>query len=245
MHGVWAPPIAGVDIQRIAADMSGRGYGIIPDFISAAGLAPLRNLAQDAVQTSGGEYVHLRDFNALQGTVLRDLLRSASFKTFCQELYKIGTSDNIAPEADFYTVLRCLKGNTGQRHSYRFHYDSYVVTVLLPISIPDESQHGNLLIIPHCRPIRKSYFRNLLDKIIIDNPLSQYRLKVGALRKKFDYASIRLCPGDLYFFWGYQSIHTNEPCLPDQLRATALFHYGDPHQNSRVRALIRRVRKPL
>jgi hypothetical protein len=53
--------------------------------------------------------------------------------------------------------------------------------------------------------------------------------------------SIRMKPGSLYFFWGYRSVHTNEPCDPDKLRATALFHYGDPHQDSRTRALIRRV----
>ena len=46
----------------------------------------------------------------------------------------------------------------------------------------------------------------------------------------------------MYFFWGYRSIHTNEPCDPDKLRATALFHYGDPHRNSKTRAMIRRAK---
>jgi len=49
--------------------------------------------------------------------------------------------------------------------------------------------------------------------------------------------------GTICFFWGYRSIHTNEPCDPAKLRATALFHYGDPHLGSRARALIRRIRE--
>jgi hypothetical protein len=46
-------------------------------------------------------------------------------------------------------------------------------------------------------------------------------------------------PGNLYLFWGYRSIHTNEPCDPDKIRATALFHYVDPHIGSRLKRALR------
>ena len=41
---------------------------------------------------------------------------------------------------------------------------------------------------------------------------------------------IKMVPGNLYLFWGYRSVHTNEPCDPASIRATALFHYANPHQ---------------
>ena len=50
---------------------------------------------------------------------------------------------------------------------------------------------------------------------------------------------IKLKPGNLYLFWGYRSIHTNEPCDPDKTRATALFHYVDPHTDSRLKRALR------
>lgn len=44
-----------------------------------------------------------------------------------------------------------------------------------------------------------------------------------------------MVPGKLYLFWGYRSIHTNEPCDPDAIGATALFHFADPHSNSTLK----------
>jgi hypothetical protein len=35
-------------------------------------------------------------------------------------------------------------------------------------------------------------------------------------------------------------VHTNMPCDPDKVRATALFHFGDPHSDSRLKRLLRR-----
>jgi hypothetical protein len=32
-----------------------------------------------------------------------------------------------------------------------------------------------------------------------------------------------MIPGNLYFFWGYRTVHANEACDPDKIRATALW----------------------
>jgi hypothetical protein len=50
-------------------------------------------------------------------------------------------------------------------------------------------------------------------------------------------------PGDLYFFWGYQSLHGNEPCYASSVRATALFHFADPHENSALTRAIQAMRR--
>jgi hypothetical protein len=52
-----------------------------------------------------------------------------------------------------------------------------------------------------------------------------------------------MSPGDIYFFWGYQSLHGNEPCYASSVRATALFHYADPHENSFVATAIQGLRR--
>ena len=51
---------------------------------------------------------------------------------------------------------------------------------------------------------------------------------------------LKLVPGNLYLFLGFQTCHGNAPCSVEALRATALFHYSDPFHDSRfVKALER------
>ena len=101
--------------------------------------------------------------------------------------------------------------------------------MLIPVVIPMTGQTGDFLMLPNMRAIRKRYLFNVVDKVILDNPVSQWALRkltqMGAIRL----TRIKLTPGNAYFFWGYRSVHTNEPCDPDQVRATALFHYANPH----------------
>ena len=110
-----------------------------------------------------------------------------------------------------------------------FHYDSYIVTALVPIQIPRDGMAGDLLMYPNTRKVRKSYLHNAVDKVMLDNPLSQRLLKASMNTKRFKPVRIKMLPGHLYFFWGYRSVHTNEPCDADKVRATALFHFANPH----------------
>jgi len=65
-------------------------------------------------------------------------------------------------------------------------------------------------------------------------------LRNMAARQADRFVRLPMIPGDLYFFWGYRSVHTNMPCDPDKVRAPALFHFGDPHSDSWLKRLLRR-----
>jgi hypothetical protein len=52
---------------------------------------------------------------------------------------------------------------------------------------------------------------------------------------------IKMVPGNIYFFWGYRSIHANEACDPTKVRATALFHFANPHAGSNLGSTVRRL----
>jgi hypothetical protein len=110
-----------------------------------------------------------------------------------------------------------------------FHYDSYVVTVLIPIEIPTAGMTGDFLMLPNTRRVRKRYAANVIDKVILDNPVSQFLLRTLTKANVIRPTRIRMVPGNAYFFWGYRSVHTNEPCDSDRIRATALFHFANPH----------------
>jgi len=226
---------------RVAADIERQGYGALPGFVSQDELEPLRSIARVGAQQSRGEYFYLTRLTDVSGTVLAELAQSTCFKNFCKNLYEMATGDT-APEDNFFFVFRCLQGASGQRHSYQFHYDSHILTALLPVEIPESGPKGDLVLFPHVRPIRRRYYSSVLDKLALANKLSQTTLRAAARRRRLGAIAIRLQPGTVYFFWGYRSIHANEPCEPGKLRVTALFHYGDPHRNSSLQSLINYAR---
>jgi len=137
--------------------------------------------------------------------------------------------------------MRCVQGQTGRKESNCFHYDASLVTALLPVEIPQEGdQRGDLLVFPNLRKLRKYVLVNVLEKALLQNKLSRKLISraigLGLLKPQ----RLQLVPGNLYLFWGYRSLHANEPCDPAQLRATAIFHYGDPHAGSLMTRLILR-----
>ena len=237
----WRSTLTYQEALRVTADIERQGYGALPGFVFQDELEPLRSIARAGAQRSRGEYFYLNRLNDVSDTVLAELAQSTCFKNFCKNLYEIATGEK-ALEEDFFVVFRCLQGTSGQRHSYQFHYDSHIVTALLPVEIPESGPKGDLVLFPHVRPVRRHYYSSLLDKLVLANKLSQTILRAAARRRRLGAIAIRLQPGTVYFLWGYRSIHANEPCEPDKLRVTALFHYGDPHRNSRLQALINYAR---
>ncbi|MBB2200552.1 hypothetical protein HLH28_02985 [Gluconacetobacter tumulisoli] len=223
--------------------MNRQGFGVATDCIHPDDLSALRRFIEQAVAAAGGEYVAFTGHDSIRGTFLETLALSPEFMQACRTIYRHGTG-RTPPTVPFYQVLRCLSGKTGERHAFFFHYDSYVITALVPVIMPTEGKRGDLMMLPNTRRIRTTYFRNLVDKILLDNKVTQVALRRliswGYLRP----TRVRMRPGNVYFFWGYRSVHANEPCDHDKTRATALFHYANPHAGSRLRGVARGTPAP-
>lgn len=218
--------------------MNNCGVGIAMDCIDTRSLTSLRSFVENKVAGNGGEYIAFAGAERVRGTFLEDLRSSPEFIRACQVIYEKGTG-KAAPGVPFYQVLRCLSGKSGDKHAFIFHYDSYVVTALIPVIIPSEGKRGDLIMLPNTRKIRETYFRNLIDKVLLDNKLSQVLLKYLTSAGHLRATKVCLTPGNVYFFWGCRSIHANEPCDPEDIRATAIFHYVDPHASSWLRRALR------
>jgi hypothetical protein len=214
------------------------GYGVVSDYLEPRELDQLRTLVEDSVRAAGNRYVCFTGCADLAGTPLERMAKSPVFRRLCTRIYERATGKQ-APDQPYHQILRCLTGSSGQQHSLRFHYDSYVLTVLLPICVPEGRRSGELVMVPNTRSVRAWYARNLFDKLLIDNPLTQLLLKRLTEARSSRLVRLKMKPGNLYLFWGYRSIHTNEPCDPDKIRATALFHYADPHADSRLKRALR------
>jgi len=238
---VSLPKVSRERIVDLVADMNTKGFGVLPGYVQPEDLAGLRSFLEGTVTAAGEQYVSFAGEEPVAGTLLQALSNSPAFVDLLHQIYELGAG-RPAPDQSLYQLLRCLKGESGLKHALLFHYDSYVVTALLPVIIPTEGLTGKLVMAPNVRSIRSSYLFNLIDKIILDNPVTQFLLRKAYRSGLLKLTQIPMVPGNLYFFWGYRSVHGNEACDPDKIRATALFHFGDPHANSRLRRFTGRAK---
>jgi hypothetical protein len=227
--------------KSLAESMDKRGFACLPDCLSESDLESLRSRVSGAGLDPTGKYAVLQDRKTFDETALTKIPASPEFQLLCRQLLKLATRTALN-ETDHYQVVRCLNGDVGRRNSYFFHYDTYVLTVLIPIMIPQTGERGDLVLFPNVRRIRRTYLHNLFDKFLVDNQFAQWVLKQATKRKIFGATAVVMKPGNIYFFWGYRSIHANEPCDPNQVRATALLHFGDPYRGSHARTFLRRIR---
>ena len=227
------------EIASLFQDIEHSGYGVLTKYVAAEDMELLRSFVRNAVATAGNNYTAMGGYAPVASTALGRLADSAALKHICMRIYELATS-KPAPDQAYYQVLRCLTGDTDRKHSMVFHYDTYLLTVLLPIEVPAGKDNGELLVLPNTRPIRRWYVSNVIDKAMLDNAIAQRVLRRRAKLHPERFVRIAMTPGDLYFFWGYRSVHTNAPCDPDKIRATALFHYADPHRESRLKNLLGR-----
>jgi hypothetical protein len=234
------PRVSDLAVRDLALQIERRGFAVLPDYLGPDALEKLQGFVRRRVSEAGGEYIALNGKDEVSDTFLGELPDRPEFVSLSRRLYEQATAE-AAPRQAIHQVLRCLAGRTAQRESYIFHFDSYVITLLLPILIPEKGRRGHLIMSPNLRNIRRWYVLNLVDKLLIDNKLTQFLLKqlfrLGVLKL----SKVEMIPGNLYMFWGYRTLHTNEPCDPENIRSTALFHFGDPHSDSYLRRSLGRV----
>lgn len=72
-----------------------------------------------------------------------------------------------------------------------------------------------------------------------DNQLAQALPNAAYRRGGRRTIRLKLKPGSLHFSWGSHSLHTDEACDADAIRAIVLLHYADPHADSRIKQVLR------
>ncbi|EXF47184.1 hypothetical protein BAY1663_00447 [Pseudomonas sp. BAY1663] len=222
----------------LAWEMEQNGYVCIPGYLTPQQLSQLREQVKEQARLHRGEYFAHHDGAEVAGSLLAVLGAAPEFKSLLADVYQFGAG-KPAHSDRIYLVMRCLQGQTGRRESNCYHFDASLVTALVPVEIPQEGERrGDLLLFPNLRRIRSYVLFNVLEKTLLQNRLSRMlitrAIRLGLLKPQ----RLQLVPGNLYLFWGYRSLHANEPCDPAYLRATAIFHYGDPHAGSLLTRMI-------
>ena len=103
--------------------------------------------------------------------------------------------------------------------------------------VPDMDRHGCGCLPGFFAPPVLAALRALVDRLPLDNAAARFLLRTLLKLQLLPLVRIKPVNRDICFFRGYRSIRINQACVPDEIGATALFHYADPH------AADRRTRK--
>lgn len=225
-------------IKQLANEIDTHGFAKLSGAISDADLQQLRAYTDLQAAKHPGEYFAYHGEQALAGSLLANIWATPRFKALLARLYR-HAANKQALSSEIFPVLRCVQGNQGQRESNCFHYDASLVTALVPIFIPQEGEErGDLVLFPNLRTVRSNVVLNVIEKALLQNRFSRTLMCLALQRGWLKPATLQLEPGSIYFFWGYRSLHANRTVGPDLKRATAIFHFGDPHAGSLATRLI-------
>ncbi|MFY1667356.1 hypothetical protein [Pseudomonas sp. Pseu.R1] len=227
--------------MRLADEIDANGFAKLSGAVNDTDLQQLRTWTDEQAQKHHGEYFAYHGEGMLGESLLASYWADPRFKSLLAGLYRHAAqrdplSDRIFP------VLRCVQGDIGKRESNAFHYDASLVTALIPVFIPTEGEErGDLMLFPNIRRVRSWVLFNVIEKALLQNKLARSWIIKGMQRNWLKPYILRLEPGNVYFFWGYRTLHANKTCSPGLKRATALFHFGDPHTGSLATRLILRI----
>ncbi|QUT05671.1 hypothetical protein KFK14_22430 [Sphingobium phenoxybenzoativorans] len=222
-----------LDPLAIAAELDQNGFACIENAIDPKWIEEAQSYVNGLVSEKGRRYFALTWPSRNKGTPPHTLGADPDIQALMGELARIGCP-SAATDEEIYTVLRVVAGASGEGKSLIYHYDKYVITALVPVFIPPgpKRKSGELLIFPNKRRYRAFAWLNILEKAIVQSGWYRRRVtdKLPADDSELDIKILK--PGNLYFFWGYRTYHTNFPVSEDVVRATMLLHHGDPHPSS-------------
>lgn len=176
-----------------------------------------------------------------------DFVRAFVADDECQRLFRsvVAAACPQAASSDPAEIqVRIVAGAPPRRKPLWFHYDSSVLTVVVPIVIPRAApgESGELILAPERRPYRRSAIANIVEKFVAQNDVYRRRFS----RRLGDRGRVvPLEAGNAYLFWGYRSYHATLPIPADALRVTLVAHYGSPHGRSRLLSVAVGLRRAV
>jgi hypothetical protein len=240
---ITLPPLTEL-VPKTLAELDSSGFACVENCVSDRWLERTRSEVTDHLAAHGEKFFSIIRPADRAGSPFAELVGDPAIQGLMRELTARACPQGAIDTESTYNVLRVIAGPEGERGSHQYHFDASVVTILVPIFMPEAARGagGELITFPAFRPYRRSVLANLADKLRHQNRFAWNRVarRVDAHREAHMQV---LLPGNIYLFWGYRTLHGNLACAPGSLRATLLVHYGNPHGRSRLLGLIRRLRQ--
>ncbi len=239
----FTAPLTGDAVATLRTELDAHGFACLPDAVNPDFLARVRERVDAMLDTNGHRYFSIIQPQKVEGGAFAEIAEYPEFMALMKRLVRDEHSQRAVDESELYNVLRVIAGDEAATRAFEFHYDATVLTVLMPLFIPSgpPDKAGDLVAFPNARGYRRSAIGNIIEKTLLQNPLAfrYYKHRYGAGTRNV----VKLQPGNLYFFWGYRTLHGNLPCAAGAKRATLLFHFGNPHAGDTLTRTVLKVRK--
>ncbi|OJU83630.1 MAG: hypothetical protein BGO06_19030 [Shinella sp. 65-6] len=232
-------------IARTADQLDREGFVCLENAVPMEWLESARQHVRAHLDKHGEKFFSLIRPADEAGSPFDTLVHDPRVRALMRGLTQRVCPQGVVESEDIYNVLRVIAGPEGTDGACQFHYDASVVTILVPIFMPDPAKgpSGELVTLANRRPYRSSALVNLAEKALVQNRYA-WRRTEQRIGDSGQYIQL-LQPGNLYLFWGYRTYHGNLPCAPNSLRATLLLHYGNPHGNTALMRWVRDLRKSV
>ena len=240
--------LGNISASWLANRLDNDGVVQLRDVISDEWLESLRVWLTDHIADHGDGDFLIAEADQEIGSPAHQLVSDPALQQLFRE-----TASLRLPEAVAGQQIQCgipVRAGTGRKFRSRlFHYDTSVLTMLVPIFIPraELGTCGELAAFGNKRPFRRSVASHLVDLILTYNSAYRRRVTKAVLDAPEKYI-VDFQPGDACVFWGYRTYHGNLNCAPGLIRATLVLQYGEVHSDSlalRVAWTFSRSRRAL
>jgi hypothetical protein len=228
----------------LVAEIDLAGSVCLPSAVSPGWLARVRTFA--AATPLDRHEMMIEGAAAAELPFIRDLTADADLRHLAETVAQLAFPDGDPDDQDFDCAIRIIDGPDPQNRPLWLHYDASVLTIVLPITVPDAvaGRSGELVLCPNRRDYRRSVLTNLAEKVIAQSDVYRRRF-VRRLRWGLDTEIVSMVPGNAYLFWGYRSYHATLPCAPGTRRVTVVLHYKNVHGDSRLLGRAKALRALL
>ena len=233
------------DPLGIADQLDETGVVCLENVVPQEWLAHARANVEDRLQNHGVHDHFIRSPQGEEHAAAEDFINSPSVLSLLGEIARARFPEPADLEL-IGSALRIIAGPRGEGDAFWFHYDASVVTMVVPIFLPDAGpgNSGELVGLFNNRPFRRFVLANIIDKVVGQSQL--YRSHILRRLDNPDYLQrVDMEVGNLYLFWGYRSLHGNMPCESGAVRATLLLHFGRPHGTSEALTTAVRIGQSL
>jgi hypothetical protein len=225
-----------VPAADVADEIENNGAACLSAVLTESWLCAAQECVQSYLPINGRDEVFIEHPAADKHAFVHRLVIDPRLEALLESVASAGFPNLRAGNQDIQCSIRILVGPGEHRKPLWFHYDRSVVTMVVPVVIPNVGSRisGELILCPNRRPYRRFVMANIIEKLVSQNDL--YRRQFA--RRLYDTGTkvIALQPGNAYLFWGYRTYHATFPCARDALRVTLVLHYGNVHGTSRVLA---------
>ena len=227
----------------IRDDIEKNGFYCVENFIHNDELQILRKEIDKKLEQNNFQYFFLTS-EYLNNSHLNNEEFSSRIKNLLKKIlneYDVVNREN----EELYKVLRVVTGKKSQKVSLDFHFDAHLLTLLVPIYIPNRknSDNGDLLIIKNLRNIHSNIILNIFQKLFYQSRFFKLILNNKLFSKFIKKERLRLVPGNVYIFNGFKTLHANLNINPQDVRATCLIHFYDIFSNSKLVKMNRMFRQ--